>query len=375
MSDRTLLVSVDSIRADHQKYLKRTDKFLDFEEKPVFATAPATYTSFQAIVGGQYASENPSLDVVAEQFDDYSIGITTNNFLSHTYGYDNGFDYFNSPKSSMTSGWKSKVGMMLNPGSRRHKIAVKTWSKMQELKSSVPYLSVARDFRDADSIIDEFDEKRENHSNWFAWLHFMEPHHPYNPPNSQISRSKAKSMSRKVRSSSNTTDSEEDSVRSLYRDEVKLVDRKLERLWDMIPDDTRVVFCSDHGEYLGEGGYWGHGGDLTPTVLKVPLAYKGLNTVPSGDVVSLIDIPSILLGRSSYGKGKTDRSYAYATSDDSKAVLGTEGYVNKNGVFDYDGEEISNDELESKYENFSSSSSSRMDAGVEEDLRSLGYLE
>lgn len=375
MSDHTLLITVDSIRADHQKYLERTNDFLSFEQKPVFATAPATYSSFQSIIGGQYASKDSPVSVFAEEFDKRTIGITTNNFLSTTYGFDDGFDYFTSPKSDIKSGWKSKLGMMLDPGSRKHKLAVRTWSEIQMIRSKIPAISVSRDFRNADSVIDEFIEEQRDHSRWFAWLHFMEPHHPYNPPNSDLSRAKAKSISRKVRSSSETTDSDEQKARSLYKDEVKWIDRKLDRLWNVVPDDTRVLFCSDHGEYLGKDGYWGHGGELKPTVLRVPMGYKGIENTPNGELVSLIDVPTILLGGSEYLRGKMDRTYAYAKSNGEKAVFGTDGYVNTNGTFNYKNSKISDNELEDRYDQLDRSNSSRMDAGVEEDLRALGYLE
>lgn len=376
MPNKVLLVTVDSIRSDHQKHLSNTSDFLRFEERPVFATAAATYSSFQSIVGGHYPSEHGVQRTVAERFDEQSIGITTNNFLSSTYGFDSGFDYFNSPKSDMSSGWKSKVGMMLNPGSRRHEIAVRAWNRFQSVKSKIPLLSVSRDFRDVNSVIDEFEKAKKNNEEWFAWIHLMEPHHPYNPPNSDLRRVEAKSISRQVRSATDSTNSKEEQARSLYKNEVKWVDSQLERLWDSLSEDTKVVFCSDHGEYLGQNNdnYWGHGGELKPVVLKVPLGYKGLTT-PNGDLVSLIDIPTILLDGVEYGNGKMERSYAYATSEGSKAVFSKDGYRNKNGCFDYEGNEISNEKLENKYEEFDAGESSRMDAGVEEDLRALGYLD
>jgi hypothetical protein len=36
-------------------------------------------------------------------------------------------------------------------------------------------------------------------------------------------------------------------------------------------DDSIIVFTSDHGDYLGEGGRWGHGYYINPELIRIPL--------------------------------------------------------------------------------------------------------
>jgi len=83
------------------------------------------------------------------------------------------------------------------------------------------------------------------------------------------------------------------SFESAYRQEVAELDATLESLWATVPDDARVVFCGDHGE-LGEDGLWGHPGEMRPELLNVLFGTR--NAPDLGEVVSLIDVPTILTG-------------------------------------------------------------------------------
>jgi membrane-anchored protein YejM (alkaline phosphatase superfamily) len=39
-------------------------------------------------------------------------------------------------------------------------------------------------------------------------------------------------------------------------------------------DDSIIVFTSDHGDYLGEGGRWGHGYYINPEAIRIPLMIR-----------------------------------------------------------------------------------------------------
>lgn len=51
---------------------------------------------------------------------------------------------------------------------------------------------------------------------------------------------------------------------------LEFIDSRLARLFSSVPENTVVVACADHGECLGEDGYWGHGVNH-PQVLTVPM--------------------------------------------------------------------------------------------------------
>ncbi|MCP4804224.1 MAG: sulfatase [Proteobacteria bacterium] len=63
-------------------------------------------------------------------------------------------------------------------------------------------------------------------------------------------------------------------IRDLYLGEVLVMDQSLNRLlaaWTATHPNGAVVLTSDHGEYLGEHGLYGHSATVHPEVLDVPL--------------------------------------------------------------------------------------------------------
>ncbi len=53
-------------------------------------------------------------------------------------------------------------------------------------------------------------------------------------------------------------------------DAVRWVDRAVEDLFDLVPDNTWITITADHGELFGEKGYFGHGPINHDKVIEVP---------------------------------------------------------------------------------------------------------
>jgi hypothetical protein len=51
---------------------------------------------------------------------------------------------------------------------------------------------------------------------------------------------------------------------------VKYLDRVVEEMFDLVPENTYITITADHGELFGEEGYFGHGPILHEKVLEVP---------------------------------------------------------------------------------------------------------
>lgn len=364
---RKLLVTVDSLRYDHLSEMPETEARLDDWHENALATCTATLGSFPAIIAGEYAkgSEIDEGTSIANILDGHRVGITTNHLLSERYGYDDGFDQFDSPHSSQSI--KDEVGRNLTIGSPVYRVASTLWGGYQRVQEM--FVGVSKSFRPAHDVIDSFLESIEPHDDWFGWLHFMEPHYPYDPDGADVSRSKAQSMSRTVVSGDGTPEQEE-KVRELYRKEVAELDEHLATLWEAVPEDTRIVFCADHGEMLGEDGLWGHPGEVRPELLHVPLGTA--NTPETGDLVSLIDVPSLLAGEE-WGEGTFDRETAYASYGENKAAIDLEHIASEDGTMTHDGEPASAPALERRLDRFDPAQVFKEDA-VKEDLEELGYV-
>lgn len=365
---KTLLVTVDSLRDDHFEYMPNTRSFLDTTHDRAFAPSTATIGSFPGIIGGEFANgAGLTGENVATRFDEYSVGLTTNHLLSEEYGYDEGFDVFDSPKGGGES-IKDKGAIFLTRGSFAYRIASWGWNQYQRLTNLTG--DVEKSFRPAEDIIEQFTSEIEGREDWFGWLHFMEPHHPYDPDGGDLSRTAAQRLTRTVLAGGGD-ESDRERVRELYRREVVELDEKLTALWNSIPDNTRVVFCADHGELLGEDELWGHPGEMRPELLNVPFGTK--NAPELGGVVSLLDVPSVLTD-SEHGFGEFDRNVAFATYGDRKAAMNENNIATDIGVRTLNGNKSTEDPgLERAFERFDPGRIVKEDA-LEEDLENLGYL-
>jgi arylsulfatase A-like enzyme len=94
---------------------------------------------------------------------------------------------------------------------------------------------------------------------FLLWVHYVEPHAPY--------RFHAEYASRLgiARHSSSPSDH--------YDTEIAAADHAIGSLLKGLGDRSPIiVFAADHGESLGDHGYWGHGRHLYEPSLKIPMA-------------------------------------------------------------------------------------------------------
>ncbi|MFQ6108435.1 MAG: sulfatase-like hydrolase/transferase [Candidatus Aminicenantales bacterium] len=118
--------------------------------------------------------------------------------------------------------------------------------------------------------------------NFFLFVHLYDPHSPYDPP----------------------SPFREKYSHDLYLGEIAYTDSQLHRLWEYMEkegllEDTILVFCSDHGESLGEHGEATHGFFVYQEGIHVPLIFvfpwEELQGLTRTQTVSLTDImPTIL---------------------------------------------------------------------------------
>jgi len=145
---------------------------------------------------------------------------------------------------------------------------------------------------------------------FFLYVHAMDPHAPYAPEGEDFCdfdpvvggepcewdrRYDPEELKGKV-----TPEGRRARYDAQVRDADRILGRLLTRLDDLgLSDNTIVLLVADHGEFLGEGGIWGHGGPPRIEVLQVPMVWRWRD----GDIararveepVSLVDVfPTIL---------------------------------------------------------------------------------
>ena len=133
------------------------------------------------------------------------------------------------------------------------------------------WLGMIRAEATADDVSDAALEWIHNHAEahprrpFFAWVHYVEPHAPY-----RLHADLAPGLG--------LSGSGDLPKRDRYDTEIAFVDRAVGRLLDELrrldlENRTLVVFASDHGENLGEHGYWGHGRHLWEEGLRIPMSF------------------------------------------------------------------------------------------------------
>lgn len=155
--------------------------------------------------------------------------------------------------------------------------------------------------------------------NFFLWVHYQDPHGPYLPPARYLSRFPEGGYDDAPGTLSVTSNDGKGGIpryqyvpgqthpsyyRRRYDAEIAYADESVGRLMESIKekglwDNSIVIFTADHGEAMGEHGYYfAHGQDLTDNLIRIPLIIHipGIEQVGRiKEQVSIIDIaPTVL---------------------------------------------------------------------------------
>jgi len=298
-----VLLTIDTLRADHlgaYGYGKPTSPRIDAlaAQAAVFESAytywPKTRGSFVAMLTGRRDSQtgygkshpvvldfNPTLASVLRDAGYRTAAIVDNGNLASEYGYHKGFDAYRET-------WKEKA------------LATEMDRTRAITDGGVAFLRVSGRDRP-----------------FFLWLHYVNPHAPYAPP-PPYDRAFLDARSRSG-SALPVVNGYHDGIPkqwavagenrlgyyiAQYDGEIATVDREIGRVLDALAgsglsERTVVMLTSDHGESLGEHGYYfDHGEDLFDPSLRIPLLLAvpgGAPGVRSPVLASTLDIVPTLL--------------------------------------------------------------------------------
>ena len=139
---------------------------------------------------------------------------------------------------------------------------------------------------------------------FFGFVNLMEAHVPYAPPPAYnelrgVAGFRAPATSRRRRSYERTlmynlgrdlfAPPELETIRALYRGEIRFLDALVGRLLDDVPANTVVVITADHGEALGEHHQLDHQVTMVEQVLRIPLLILG-DGPPSHGLTTIRDL-------------------------------------------------------------------------------------
>lgn len=290
-----LLILVDTLRADHlgcygdsRGLTPNLDALADsgtlFEaaHAPSSWTWPSVASLFTGVSPPEHGVRDRSscyladhLETIAEDFRDAgyaTVGFSTNPLISAKRNFDQGF----------------------------HEFIERPWDTGAEL------------ITDLERALETRAEHR-----LFCYVHLTDPHAPYAPsmevagdlvpPAPEGWRRRAAGLMLQEQAAGEEVDTEllesfMEYSSALYAGEVATVDHAIGEILAMFErrgrmENTLVVVTSDHGEELADHGLAGHGGQLYPETLLVPLIFRGRG-VPVGarrkSPVSLDNVRRIL---------------------------------------------------------------------------------
>lgn len=324
--DNILLITIDSLRADHvgyHGYERDTTPNIDAyaEESSTFSNAfshvGGTRFSFPSILSGvtpmMYGGHESISDrqtLISEIFHDSGYrtgGFHSNLYVSGQFGYDRGWDEFydSAPEESTISKFRKWAkttldGRLLNLLKRGY-----------DFVESSQGINIGSYHVPADKITDraiQFIENPDSHESAFVWVHYMDVHHPFLPPEEYqqefrdepvLDRDSIQLRRKFIENPEDVTDEEYQTFIDLYDAEIKFNDAEVGRLMETVEkewgDDYVMALTADHGDHFLEHGYFG-GARLLNVKNHVPLLINGWEDTGSYDeLVGLTDLPCTLV--------------------------------------------------------------------------------
>ncbi len=338
------MITIDSLRNDHVSwsgYERKTTPNLDSVAADsriftnAFSQSNCTPFSFLSILGGvyplatnQFHKDDHHYPMLSAHFPIFSeqmqtggyatVGIHTNPFLTHFYGYDRGWDmFFDATGEGDIEGeskyHKRKVKIALEGFMRKHRKLYFAYLRARDQFFPIKNLHVpARPMTDrAIKAISDWKEGKFGEGKpLFLWVHYMDVHIPYVPSVEEQKRFLGKSISMRRMNRLNRPLVEHrpellnkkmiKEVIDLYDTKIFSTDLELGRLFDVLKeeglyDDSIIIATADHGDEFLEHGNVAHWkGNFYDELTNVPLFIKGLPKGKDDSLRALIDLPYIV---------------------------------------------------------------------------------
>jgi arylsulfatase A-like enzyme len=326
--DNILLLTVDSLRADHvgyHGYDRDTTPNLDLQATSshtmfnAFSNGCGTSRSFPSIMSSAYPRMYGGFEPISEDrlllaeitrdAGYQTAGFHSNPYLNEQFGYDRGFEtFFTSESDSSRLGdlrqWVKDTFDESSPIFKLLKAGFDLSERTIGFNPGTPFVR-------ADKLTDyavQWARDAESGPR-FLWVHYMDVHHPYAPPeqyqlefrDEPVSDRRAIQLRRKMlEEPGEITDEELQTLIDLYDGEIKYFDHHANRLIETISelwgDDTIVGFTSDHGDELLDHGGFSHYDRFYDELVNVPLLIDvGDDGDDHDELVELLDLAPTLL--------------------------------------------------------------------------------
>ena len=284
------------------------------------------YTAAHGTHGGHtyLSADHETLPEAFQQADYETVGVSNNCWITGEFGFARGFDRFRK-------GWQY-VQSDVDTGAivRAHGVSERLTALREQLFEGNPATTLANvvyerylcgdngaarttDWIDG-WLTDRQSRPDSDRPPFFLFCNYIEPHVEYDPPREYAEQFLSPSVVQEARQlrqdprafdvgEYGLTDRECELLRGLYRGEIAYVDAKIGRLRESLQaagewENTIFVVLGDHGENIGEYGFFGHQYNLHETLVHVPLVMTGGGFQGGGqreEYVQLLDLVPTLL--------------------------------------------------------------------------------
>jgi len=282
------------------------------------------YTAAHGAHGGHtyLDADHETLPEAFESAGYETVGISNNCWITGEFGFDRGFETFRKGWQYLQS--DVDTGSVIRASGAEERLT----SLREQLFAGNPVVTLANiayerylcgddgAARTTDWIIEwlEDRQKQADRRPFFLFCNYIEPHIEYDPPREYAKQflsdseiDEATQLRQDPRAFDvgeyELSEREFELLRGLYRGELAYVDAQIGRLRDSLKEtgeweNTIFIVLGDHGENIGEYGFFGHQYNLHETLVHVPLVITGGPFSDGGQqeqFVQLLDLVPTLL--------------------------------------------------------------------------------
>jgi arylsulfatase A-like enzyme len=301
MAKNVLLITIDSLRADHLSCLgyhrKITPKMDELAKKGILfsqaiangsgtpSAVPPILTSTYPLMYGGYerlSKQRVAIAEVLKQSGYSTAAFHSNTYLSRFYGYQRGFDVFYDDLTAKTeiSTYSSLVRKARKAAQKIMLYISATIFPHKKSSWPLPYVNAKALNQKAVSWLANNRPER-----FFLWIHYMDVHSPFMAPkdfieeiNEDISRREVLRLNKRLPRPRELSKKDLTRLIDLYDACIKHTDSAVSSLLDEIErlgllKETMVIITADHGEEFLEHGDLGHNCTMYDELIHVPLIF------------------------------------------------------------------------------------------------------
>lgn len=317
------LVVLDTLRKDY--FDRHFDWLPGRRFNNAYSTSQWTVPAHASIFTGMYPSEvgvhskntqfdcpDPSIAEILNEHGYTTRGFSANPNVSGHFGFDRGFDLFESPEellhlnSPQIVNWQSFVEESPHSGVPLYlhglwECVRGDWKTLKSVKSGIKQVFDDDSLKNPGGTKDSIQWVRQQDfgGQEFVFINLMEAHEPYEAPDNYMEGDTPELTNSIGDLTFDDTAMEEDNrdrVQTAYDSCARYLSDQYQELFSELSNSfDYVISLADHGEMLGEHDAWGHEHGVYPELINVPLVVSGDEmSGESDEVVSLVDIAATI---------------------------------------------------------------------------------